>query len=106
AGSIVVLNVENSEAGEFTAEFKSIQRDSKKTALKFNIKGDSEEKIIKLYPFAGRGVTLQMTPSQMSIEEFYEDDHEGIEYKVDKDGTASISPDQLSLDDVPPEENE
>ncbi len=28
---------------------------------------------------------------QMSIE-----DHEGIEYKIDKDGTASVNPDQLT----------
>lgn len=99
SGSIAVLNVAESKAGEFNAEFVSIQKDSKKTTLKFNIKGDSQDKVIKLYPFAGRGVTLDLTPSQMSIDEFYDNDHEGIEYKVDKDGTASVSPDQMSLDD-------
>jgi hypothetical protein len=35
---------------------------------------------------------------QMSI-----DDHEGIEYKVDSDGTVSVDADQVSLDD---EDNE
>lgn len=101
SGSIAVLNVKESKAGEFNAEFVSIQKDSKKTTLKFNIKGDSQEKVIKLYPYAGRGVTLDLTPSQMSIDEFYDQEHEGIEYKVDKDGTASVvSPDQMTIEDV------
>jgi hypothetical protein len=101
AGSITIINVENCEAGEITAEFTSLQRDSKKTSLKFNVKGDSEGKIIKLYPHAGKGVTLSLHPSQMSIDEFYEgDDHEGIQYQIDNDGTATVVPDQLSLDDV------
>ncbi|MDT0163837.1 hypothetical protein [Bacillus sp. AG4(2022)] len=104
AGSIVVLEVENSKAGKLNAEFKSIQRDSKKTTLKFNVKGDSEEKMILLYTFAGRGVTLLLTPSQMSIEEFNEDQHEGVAYNVDKDGIAQVSPDQMSLDEVTEED--
>jgi hypothetical protein len=100
AGSIIVLDVENSKAGKLNAEFKSIQRDSKKTTLKFNVKGDSEEKMIQLYTYAGRGVTLLITPSQMSIEEFNEEQHEGVAYKVDKEGTAEVNPDQMSLDEV------
>lgn len=103
AGSIVVLNIPKSEAGNINTEFKSIQRDSKKTSLKFNVKGDSDEKMNKLYPHAGRTVTLTLEPSQMSIEEF--NDHEGVEYKIDKDGTAAVNPDQMSMDDVH-EENE
>lgn len=105
AGSIVILNVEESNAGTFNAEFVSVQKDSKKTTLKFNIKGDSDDKVIKLYPHAGRSVTLFMEPSQMSVDDFYEeDDHEGIEYKIDKDGTANVSPNQMTLDDVEEEE--
>lgn len=104
SGSIAVLNVEESKAGEFNAEFVSIQKDSKKTTLKFNIKGDSQDKVIKLYPFAGRGVTLDLTPSQMSIDEFYDQEHEGIEYTVEKDGTAAVNPDQMSLKDVEKQE--
>jgi hypothetical protein len=104
AGSIVVLNVPKSEAGNINAEFKSIQRDSKKTALKFNVKGDSDEQMNKLYPFAGRTVSLTIEPSQMTIEEF--NDHEGIEYTVDTDGTAAVVPDQLSIDDVPAAEED
>lgn len=104
AGSIVILNVEESKAGTFNAEFVSVQKDSKKTTLKFNIKGDSDDKVIKLYPHAGRSVTLLMEPSQMSVDDFYEEEHEGIEYQIDKDGTANIVPDQMSLDDVKDEE--
>ncbi|MGP4038346.1 hypothetical protein ACTWP4_00345 [Gracilibacillus sp. D59] len=102
AGGIAVLKVDNSEVEEFPAEFKSIQRDSKKTTLKFNIKGDTEEKIIKLYPFAGRSVSLFLEPSQMSIEEFEEGEpHEGIGYSVNQDGTAEVPEGQLSADDIP-----
>lgn len=105
AGSIVILNVEESNAGTFNAEFVSVQKDSKKTTLKFNIKGDSDDKVIKLYPHAGRSVTLFMEPSQMSVDDFYEEDErEGIEYKIDKDGTANVSPNQMTLDDVEQEE--
>ena len=103
AGSIVSLEIEKSEAGKFNAEFKKIQRDSKKTVLLFNVKGDSDEKIIKLYPFAGRSIDLLLEPSQMSIDEFNEP-HEGIQYSVNQDGTAAVSPDQLSIDDVPEDE--
>jgi len=67
------------------------------------VKGDSDEKIIKLYPFAGRSIDLLLEPSQMSIDEFNEP-HEGIQYSVNQDGTAAVSPDQLSIDDVPEDE--
>lgn len=100
AGSIAIIEVEGSEAGNITAEFKSIQRDSKKTALKFNVKGDSEDKVIKLYPFAGRGVTLNIEPSQLSIDEFYDGDHDGIEYEVQNDGTVEVHQDQMNMEDV------
>lgn len=101
AGSIIVFNIEGCAAGETTAEFMNIQRDSKKTQMKFAIKGDSEEKAQELYKFAGRNVKLTVQPSQLSIEEFYdEDEHEGVSYTVNQDGTADVKPDQLTLDDV------
>jgi hypothetical protein len=98
-GSIALLNVEESEAGEIGAEFVSIQRDNKKTVLKFNIKRDAEGKVNKLYPQAGGNVSLTLKPSQMTIDEFYEDDHEGIEYSVDGDGNVSVPDGQLSIDE-------
>lgn len=103
AGSIVVLNVTKSNAGEISVEFKSIQRDSKKTTLKFNVKGDSDDQMNKLYAFAGRSVLITLESSQMSIEDF--NNHEGVSYSVGQDGTAAVTPDQLSLDDLQEEEN-
>lgn len=98
-GSIALLNVEESEAGEVGAEFVSIQRDNKKTVLKFNIKRDAEGKVNKLYPHAGSNVSLALQPSQMTIDEFYEDGHEGIEYSVESDGSVSVPEGQLSIDE-------
>lgn len=104
AGNIVVLDVLDSEAGKFNAEFKSIQRDSKKTALKFNVKGDDDDKIIQLYPYAGCNTKVVLEPSQMSIEDFNEGNHEGIEYQVNVDGSVEVPNNQMSFEDVPEED--
>ncbi|WEG13985.1 hypothetical protein PU629_06350 [Pullulanibacillus sp. KACC 23026] len=106
-GTITVLKIEDSETEEFGAEFVSIQRDNKKTVLKFNI-NRSDDKVNKLYPFAGSNVNLSLKPSQMTIDEFYEEGHEGIAYNVGSDGTVHLDPNQLSFDDEvePPEEDE
>lgn len=104
AGNMAMVNIPSSEAGALPAEFKSIQRDSKKVVLKFEAKGDSEDKLIKMYPFAGNNVTLVVEESQMSLEEF-EEEHEGIEYNVGQDGTASVAnADQLKMDELPDED--
>lgn len=98
AGGIATLDVEGIK---LSAEFKTIQRDSKKIALKFEAKGDSESEIVKLYPKAGWNVNLILEPSQMSIDEFREnDDHEGIEYGVNSDGTVKVADGQLNIDDI------
>lgn len=102
AGSVAVLQIADVK---LSAEFKSIQRDSKKASLKFEAKGDSEEKTIKLYPKAGFNVKLSLEQSQMSIEEF-EEQHEGIEYQVDGDGSVSVAPDQMTIEDVNETEND
>jgi len=106
AGSIVVLDIVKSEAGKFNAEFNKFQRDSKKTVLQFNVKGDNEEKIIKLYPFAGRSVSLLLEPSQMSIDDYNDEQHDGVKYQVDQDGTAKVVADQMSMEDVKEEEKD
>lgn len=109
SGSIVILSMEvggDDVCGELTAEFISMQRDSKKTVMKFGIKGDSEDKAQMLYKFAGRNVELSVKPSQMTVEEFYEEDeHEGLKYNVDKDGTVNVNKDQLSIEDVNKEDD-
>lgn len=99
AGSIAILEVKGSEAGKLPVEFKSIQRDSKKTTLKFNVRGDSDKKVIKLYPFAGRNVTLFLEASQISLEEF-EEQHEGVQYSVNGDGTVNPLNGQMNMDEL------
>lgn len=99
AGNIAILEVKNSEAGKLPTEFTSIQRDSKKTVLKFNVRGDSDKQVIKLYPFAGRNVTLFLEASQMTIEEF-EEQQEGVEYKVNTDGTVELPDGQMNMDEL------
>ncbi|WP_242315895.1 hypothetical protein [Bacillus cereus group sp. BfR-BA-01355] len=96
-GTIVYLTVEKSDVEPIGAEFASIQRDSKKTALKFNVKGDTKDKINKLYPFAGENVSIILEPSQMSIEEFYDEPYEGVEYNVNLDGTTDVASGQLKI---------
>jgi hypothetical protein len=42
-----------------------------------------------------------MAPSQMSVDDFYDgEEHEGIEYQVNHDGTAAVVPNQMSLEDI------
>jgi len=101
SGSIVVLSlvVGGDQVGQdLTAEFLSMQRDSKKTVMKFGIKSDSEGKSLELYKFAGRNVELTVEPSQLSLEEFREEPREGVRGKINPDGT--VDPNQMSFDDV------
>ncbi|UKS64704.1 hypothetical protein [Rossellomorea marisflavi] len=105
AGSIILFEIEGCAAGETSAEFMNIQRDSKKTAMKFAIKGDSEKKAQELYKYAGRNVNLFIQQSQMSIEEFYED-NSGVEYQVDGNGNVEVPKDQLSIDNVEDQEEQ
>lgn len=100
AGNMATLTIDDSETEPIPAEFKSIQRDSKKTVLKFEAKGDSQDQIVMLYPYAGHNVTLHIEESQMSIEEF-EEPSRGIDYNVNNDGTIEIAQGQMTADDVP-----
>lgn len=104
SGDIVTISMEvggDDICGEINAEFISMQRDSKKTVMKFGIKGDSEEKAVSLYRLAGRNVTLNVAPSQMSIDEFNEP-REGVRGKIHPDGTVEmqVDPNQVTLDEA------
>ncbi|WP_240479648.1 hypothetical protein [Paenibacillus wynnii] len=109
SGSIVVLNLEvggDDVCGDLSAEFISMQRDSKKTVMKFGVKGDKDDKAQLLYKFAGRNVTLGVAPSQMSIEEFNEP-REGIKGTVNPDGTIDLEDkDQLTIEEIAAAEEE
>lgn len=95
-GTIVFINLGGTEA-KVGAEFVSIQRDNKKTVLKFNVKQNGKVNVNELYPFAGENVEITIEPSQMSIDEFYEEPREGIEYNVNPDGTTDVPNGQLSI---------
>lgn len=103
---VVELSIEDVEQ-KLTCEFNKISKDSKKTVLDFIVKGDtSSDQSFNFYKKAGSDVILTIIESQMSIDEFYDNEHEGVQYKVEKDGTVSVTPDQMSLDDVPDEDIE
>ena len=59
AGSIVIIEIGDVK---LSAEFKSIQRDSKKVVLKFEAKGDSEEKLLNY--IQRRALTLNYCSSK------------------------------------------
>ncbi|EJW17596.1 hypothetical protein M5X00_16685 [Paenibacillus alvei] len=102
AGTIVILaaSAAGNKTSEIQAEFATLQRDSKKTALKFNIKGDNEKASAEFYRMAGMNVTLSLQASQMSIDEFYDDDHEGVQYTINPDGTVDMDPNQMTIDEA------
>jgi hypothetical protein len=97
---VVELRIEGVDQ-TLTCEFNKTSKDSKKTVLDFIVKGDtSSDQSFNFYKMAGSDVTLHIIESQMSIDEFHDADHEGVKYKVHPDGTADVSPNQMSLDDV------
>lgn len=51
------------------AEFVNIQRDNKKTVLKFNVATEDEDRVNALYPAAGTTVDLLIQSQQMTIDE-------------------------------------
>jgi hypothetical protein len=103
---VVELQIEGVDE-KLTCEFNKTSKDSKKTVLDFIVKGDtSADQSFNFYKKAGSDVTLHIVESQMSIDEFYDKEHEGVEYKVHPDGTTEVSPNQMTLDDVEHEEEE
>lgn len=92
-GTIAVLKIE--EENGVGAEFVSIQRDNKKTVLKFNVKRDAKD-VSKLYKYAGSNVDLVLQPSQMSIDEFYE---ESVDEEDDGEGEET-SDNQMTIEEV------
>jgi hypothetical protein len=97
---VVELEIEGVEQ-KITCEFSKSTKDGKKTTLEFIVKGDtSAEQSYNFYKKAGSDVTLNIVESQMSIDEFYEEPHDGVKYNVGKDGTVEVNKDQLTIDDV------
>lgn len=98
---VVELEIEGVKQ-KLTCEFSKTTKDSKKTVLEFIVKGDtSADESYNFYRKAGSDVTLNIVESQMTIDEFYEVEREGIEYSVNGDGTVSVPEGQVSMDDIP-----
>lgn len=101
--SVVLLNIEGVNQ-TLTAEFKKSSKDAKKTVLDFEVKGDaSTDKSFEFYKKAGSDVVLTITESDESIEDFEEHQknyREGLKGKIDKDGTVTVDPNQLTLEQM------
>jgi hypothetical protein len=94
---VVELEIEGIEQ-KLTCEYSKKTQDSKKTVMDFIVKGDaSAAHTYNFYKMAGSDVTLKIVESQMSLDDFQEP-HEGVDYE--RDGTAQVNPDQMSLDEV------
>ncbi|MGE6376594.1 hypothetical protein [Peribacillus muralis] len=102
---VVELEIEGVEQ-KLTCEFNKTTKDSKKTILDFIVKGDaSAENTFTFYKRAGSDVTLKIVESQMSMEDFKDEElNDGVEYQIGQDGTAIVSPNQMTLDDMAEEE--
>jgi len=104
---VVELQIEGVEQ-KLTCEFNKTTKDSKKTVLDFIVKGDtSADQSFNFYQKAGSDVTLHIIESQMSLEDFYDNEvHEGIEYQVSNDGSVEVPNNQMTFEDVPNEEED
>lgn len=96
-----------------TAEFVKKTQDSKKTVLEFVVKGGtSAAHSYEFYRLAGSDVELTITESQMSIDEFREQQEEyreGLRGRINDDGTVDLDgdeEDQISFDDLGEDEQE
>lgn len=97
---VVLLKIVGEET-QLTCEFKSLTKDSKKTKANFILKGDTSAQVaFEFYKFAGKDLELVITESQMDLEDFKNaEPHEGIKGTIDKDGTATVDPNQGTIDD-------
>lgn len=102
---VVILQIEGLDDVELTAEFKKCSKDSKKTVLEFEVKGDSSAaQTFEFYKMAGTDVVLAISESQMSIDEFREEQEEyreGVRGKINQDGTVDVDDkNQVTIDEV------
>lgn len=91
-GKITILTISDDEGPyeSIQAEFVNLQRDNKKTVLKFNVATEDVDRVNAIYPAAGTNISLLIQPQQMSIDDL-EDEHDGVPYKVGSDGTVEVN---------------
>ncbi|MEA0979138.1 hypothetical protein U1P98_22935 [Lysinibacillus irui] len=94
-GKMTILTISDDEGPyePIQAEFVNLQRDNKKTVLKFNVATEDVDRVNAIYPAAGTNISLLIQPQQMSIDDL-EDEHEGISYEVGSDGTVEVNSSQ------------
>ncbi|MED1792828.1 hypothetical protein P4V54_09105 [Brevibacillus nitrificans] len=87
---------------EVKALFKDFNAGEKKDVLKFELKGDlTDAQLVALHKLKGGQVFINISSSQMDLDDIDDEEHEGVEYSVNGDGTVDVAPNQLSIDDVP-----
>ncbi|QCT03758.1 hypothetical protein E6C60_3047 [Paenibacillus algicola] len=105
---VVILSIAGLDDVELTAEFKKSAKDAKKTVLEFEVKGDSSAaQTFEFYKMAGSDVDLTITESQMSLDEFREEQEgyrEGVRGKINHDGTVEVDQNQMTIDEAATEE--
>ncbi|MEA0979202.1 hypothetical protein U1P98_23255 [Lysinibacillus irui] len=94
-GKMTILTISDDEGPyePIQAEFVNLQRDNKKTVLKFNVATEDVDRVNAIYPAAGTNISLLIQPQQMSIDDL-EAEHEGISYEVGSDGTVEVNSSQ------------
>lgn len=77
SGSIVVMALEGCGIGSFNGDFFEHKKTHQGFVSQFRIRGDVNDLAAgKIYSMSGRTVQLSLQPAQMSIDEFYEGDHD------------------------------
>jgi len=94
-GKMTILTISDDEGPyePIQAEFVNLQRDNKKTVLKFNVATEDVDRVNAIYPAAGTNISLLIQPQQMSMEDI-EAEHEGIPYEINPDGTVEVNSNQ------------
>ncbi|WP_342544774.1 hypothetical protein [Lysinibacillus sp. FSL W7-1291] len=92
-GKMTILTISDDEGPyePIQAEFVNLQRDNKKTVLKFNVATEDVDRVNAIYPAAGTNISLLIQAQQMSIDDLESEQHEGIPYEVGSDGTVEVN---------------
>lgn len=92
---------------EVKALFKDFNAGEKKDVLKFELKGDlTDSQLVALHKLKGGQVYIQISSSQMDIDDIDDEEYEGVEYSVGGDGVVNVASNQLSIDDVPKQQEQ
>lgn len=87
---------------EVKALFKKFNANDKKDVIEFELKGDlSGDQLLALHKLKGGQVFVHISSSQMDIEDLEGEEHEGINYSVNGDGTVTVPANQMTIDELP-----